>query len=110
MIQNGSQIYFRIFGADILYVRSVSTSVLAILTGPHCRPYLGKYLCRIHERLDISFLQLTSVRSCELVLKHMSVRWWERAHLCVRACVCVFVRIAAELCHARYREQRIVNA
>ena len=112
MIKNGSQIYFWIFGADILYVRSVSTSVVAILIGPHCRPYLGKDLCRIHERLDISFLKLKSVRSCALILKPNSVRWWERAHLCVRArvCVCVFVRIAAELRHARYREQRIVNA
>src|SRR4029434_9294422 len=47
-----------ICAADILYVRSVSTSVVAILIGPHCRPYRGKDLCRIHERLDISFLSL----------------------------------------------------
>src|SRR4029434_6629051 len=67
MIQNGSQIYFRIFGADILYVRSVSTSVLAILTGPHCRPYLGKDLRWIHERLEMCFLKLKSVRSCALI-------------------------------------------
>src|SRR4029434_7707558 len=71
--------------------------------------YLGKDL-----RLDMCFLKLKSVRSCALILKPNSVRWWERAHLCVRArvcvCVCVFVRIAAELCHARYREKRIVNA
>ena len=82
-------------------VRSVSTSVVAILIGPHCRPYLGKDLCRIHKRLDISFLRLKSVRSCALILKPNSVCWGERAHLCVRArvcvCVCVFVRIAAEL-------------
>src|SRR4029434_7208914 len=58
------------------------------------------------------FLNLKSVRSCALILKPNSVRWWERAHLCVRArvCVCVCVRIEAELCHARYKEQRIVNA
>src|SRR4029434_9781072 len=99
------------FGADILYVRSVSTSVLAILTGPHCRPYLGKDLCRIHERLDISFLKLKSVRSCALILKPNYLRWWERAHLCVRARVCVCVCVCA------YRGgtqpcaiQRIVNA
>src|SRR4029434_8367119 len=70
-------------------VRSVSTSVVAILIGPHCRPYLGKDLCRIHERLDISFLKLKSVRSCALILKPNSVSWWERAHLCVRARLCV---------------------
>ena len=87
-------------------VRSVSTSVVAILIRPHSRPYLGKDLCRIHKRLDISFLKLKSVRSCALILKPNSVCWWERAHLCGRArgCVCVFVRIAAELRHARYRE------
>src|SRR4029434_8789170 len=83
---------------------------VSILIGPHCRPYLGKDLCRIHERLEMCFLKLKSVRSCALVLKPNSVRWWERAHLCVRARVWVFVRIAAERCHAGYREQRIVNA
>src|SRR4029434_5007022 len=61
-------------------------------------PILGKDLCRIHERLEISFLKLKSVHSCALILKTNSVRWWERAHLCVRArvSVCVFVRIEAE--------------
>src|SRR4029434_6249120 len=54
----------------------------------------------IHERLEMCSLRLKSVRSCALILKPNSVRWWERAHLCVRTrvCVCVFVRIAAELC------------
>src|SRR4029434_6102569 len=66
-------------------------SVVAILIGPHCRPYLGKDLCRIHERLDISFLKLKSVRSCALILKPNSGRLWERAHLWVRARVCVCV-------------------
>src|SRR4029434_9238745 len=98
---------FLIFSAD-MGVRSVSTSVVAILIRPHSRPYLGKYLRWIHERLEMCFLKLKSVRSCALILKPNSVRWWERAHLCVRArvrvCVCVFVRIAAELSHARYRE------
>src|SRR4029434_7642457 len=89
-------------------VRTFCTYVLfPRLIGPHCRPYLGIYLCRIHERLDISFLKLKSVRSCALILKPNSVSWWERAHLCVRTRVCVCVRIAAELCHA---EQRIENA
>ena len=67
---------------------------------------------RIHERLEMCSLRLKSVRSCALILKPNSVRWWERAHLCVCAhvCLCVFVRIGAELRHARYREQRrIVN-
>src|SRR4029434_5651220 len=66
-------------------ILSVSTSGVSILIGPHCRPYRGKELCRIHERLDISFLKPKSVRSCALVLKPNSVRWWKRAHLCVRA-------------------------
>ena len=56
-------------------VRSVSTSVVAILIGPHCRPYLGKDLCRILERLEISFLKLKIVRGCALILKPNSVRW-----------------------------------
>src|SRR4029434_5989196 len=74
-------------------VRYIVTSVVAMLIWPHCRPYRGRDLCRIHERLDIIFLKLKSVRSCALVLKPNSVRLWERAHLCVRACVrvCVYV-------------------
>ena len=72
-------------------VRSVSTSVVAILIRPHSRPYLGKDLRWIHERLEMCFLKLKSVRSCALILKPNSVRWWERAHLCVRARVCVCV-------------------
>src|SRR4029434_4077622 len=71
---------------------SVSTSVVAILIGPHCRPYLGKDLCRILERLEIRFLKLKIVRGCALIPRPNSVRWWERAHLCVRARVCVCVR------------------
>ena len=70
-------------------VRSVSTSVVAILIRPHSRPYLGKDLRWIHERLEMCFLKLKSVRSCALILKPNSVRWWERAHLCVCARVCV---------------------
>src|SRR4029434_7130153 len=62
---------------------------VSILIGPHCRPYLGKDLCRIHERLEMCFLKLKSVRSCALILKLNSVRWWERAHLCVHARVSV---------------------
>src|SRR4029434_2825015 len=73
-------------------VRSVSTSVVAILIRPHSRPYLGKDLLWIHERLEMCFLKLKSVCSCALILKPNSVHWWERAHLCVRArvrvCVC----------------------
>ena len=71
-------------------VRSVSTSVVAILIRPLSRPYLGKDRW-IHERLEMCFLKLKSVRSCALILKPNSVRWWERAHLCVRARVCVCV-------------------
>src|SRR4029434_11258792 len=37
------------------------------------------------------FLKLKSVRSCALILKPNSVRWWQRAHLCVCVCVCVCV-------------------
>src|SRR4029434_6317551 len=83
--------------ADLLYVRSVSTSVVAILIRPHSRPYLGKDLRWIHERLEMCFFRLKSVRSCALILKPNSVRWWERAHLCVRArvCVCVCVLLRA---------------
>src|SRR4029434_948787 len=61
--------------------------LLSVLIRPHCRPYLGKDLR--HERLEMCFLRLKSVRSCALILKPNSVRWWERAHLCVRARVCV---------------------
>ena len=57
---------------------------------------LGKDLRRIHECLV--FLKLKSVRSCALILKPNSVRWWERAHLCVRARVCVCVRMYAWAC------------
>ena len=78
--------------------RFVSTSVVAILIRPHSRPYLGKDLRWIHERLEMCFLKLKSVRSCALILKPNSIRWWERAHMCVRARVCV--RIVAELRHA----------
>ena len=75
-------------------VRSVSTSVVAILIRPLSRPYLGKDRW-IHERLEMCFLKLKSVRSCALILKPNSVRWWERAHLCVRARVCVCVCLCA---------------
>src|SRR4029434_6153826 len=62
MIKNGSQIYFRIFGAD-MGVRSVSTSVVAILIRPLSRPYLGKD-CWIHERLEMCFLKLKCPQLC----------------------------------------------
>src|SRR4029434_4662742 len=68
---------------------------VSILIGPHCRPYLGKDLRWIHERLEMCFFKLKSVRSCALILKPNSVRWWERAHLCVRARVCVCVCVCA---------------
>src|SRR4029434_1698570 len=72
--------------------RSVSTSVVAILIRPHSRPYQGKDLCRIHERQEMCFLNFKSVRSCKLILKPNSVRWWERA-LCV--CLCASRRNSA---------------
>ena len=80
-------------------VRSVSTSIVAILIGPHSRPYLGKDL-----RLDMCFLKLKSVRSCALILKPNSVRWWERAHLCVRARVCVCVCLCASWRNSAMRD------
>src|SRR4029434_5460522 len=92
-------------------LRSVSTSVVAMLIRPHSRAYLGKDLRWIHERLDMCFLKLKSVGSSALILKPNSVRCWERAHLCVHARVCVCVCVCA------YRGgtppcaiQRIVNA
>src|SRR4029434_967245 len=50
---------------------------------------------RIHKRLEMCSLRLKSVRSCALILKPNSVRWWERAHLCVCAHVCVCVCLCA---------------
>src|SRR4029434_7970795 len=107
-VRSISEFSVRTFCTYVLFPRLLQPFSLGLIVDPTQEKISAGFI----NAWILVFLRLKSVRSCALILKPNSVCWWEVAHLCVRArvCVCVFVRIAAELRHARYREQRIVNA